>query len=98
MKTRVSQIEEDPVSVKMVVKREASLRDENENSSRKYNLEFSVVPKDIDEQRDMPRKYVLEIMKLMGSQNDDSVIDVVHRNMAGSIIARFNTRSQRVEV
>ena len=46
----------------------------------------------------MPRKYVLDIMKLMGSQNDDSAIDVAHRKMAGSIIARFNTRSQRDEV
>ena len=98
MKTRVSQIEEDLVSFKMVVKCEASLLDKNENSSRKYNLEFSGVPKDIDEQRDMPRKYVFDIMKLMGSQNDDSAIDVAHRKMAGSIIARFNTQSQRDEV
>ena len=56
------------------------------------------MPKDIDEQRDMPRKYVLEIMKLMGSQNDDSAIDVAHRKMAGSIIAKFNMRSKRDEV
>ena len=98
MKSRVAQIEEDLASVKTVVKRESVLRDDNENNSRKYNLEFSGVPKDTDEQRHMPRKYVADIMKLMGSQNTDSAIDVAHRKMAGSIIARFNTRAQRDEV
>ena len=98
MKSRVAQIEEDLASVKTMVKREAVLRDDNENNSRKYNLEFSGVPKDTDEQRDMPKKYVADIMKLMGSQNTVSAIDVAHRKMAGSIIARFNTRAQRDEV
>ena len=46
----------------------------------------------------MPRKYVADIMKLMGSQNDDSALDVAHRKMAGSIIACFNMRAQRDEV
>ena len=73
MKSRVSQIEDDLASMKMVVKSEAMLRNENENNSRKYNLEFSGVPKDEDEQRDMPRKQVVEIMKLMIFENNSSL-------------------------
>ena len=45
MKKRVAKIEDSLDSVNFTVKREAVLRDENENNSRKFNLEFSSIPK-----------------------------------------------------
>lgn len=98
IKTRVSKIEENLENVSITVKREAVLRDENENNSRKINLEFSGVPKAEGETQEMPTKYVEEIMKLIGSENGLNAIDVAHRKMSGAIIARFKTRTQRDEV
>ena len=98
IKTRVAKIEENLENVCITVKREAVLRDENENNSRKINLEFSGVPKAEGETQEMPTKYVEEIMKLIGSENGLNAIDVAHRKMSGAIIARFKTRTQRDEV
>ena len=98
IKARVSKIEENLENVCITVKREAVLRDENENNSRKINLEFSGVPKAEGETQEMPTKYVEEIMKLIGSENGLNAIDVAHRKMSGAIIARFKTRTQRDEV
>ena len=98
IKTRVAKFEENLENVSLTVKREAVLRDENENNSRKINLEFSGVPKAEGETREKPMQFVEEIMKLIGSENNVNTIDVAHRKMSGAIIARFKTRTQRDEV
>ena len=84
IKTRVAKIEDNLENVSLTVKCEAVLRDENENNSRKFNLEFSGIPKAEEETREKPKHYVEEIMKLIGSENNVDAIDVAHRKMLGS--------------
>ena len=74
------------------------MQDENENNSRKFNLEFSGILKAEEETREKPKHYVKEIMKLIGSENNVDAIDVAHRKMSGAIIAHFRIRIQRDEV
>ena len=67
IKTRVAKIEDNLENVSLNVKREAVLRDENKNNSRKLNLEFSGLPKAEGETREKPKQYVEDIMKIIGS-------------------------------
>ena len=74
---------------------EIGKRDNLENQDRKYNLEFSGVPKKEDEN---PKQLVNKIMKAVGVNESIDTIDIAHRKMAGGIIARFKTRTVRDEV
>ena len=85
-------------NLECALEEESQKRDALEANSRLIHLEISGIPKSEGETWDKCKEHVASVMKLIGSENDKTAIDVAHRKMAGGIIARFKSREQRNEV
>ena len=95
---RMDAMEDRMEEMDTALERESEMRDNMEANGRLINLELSGIPKKEGEKDSDCKAYVGEVMKLIGSENDVSAVDVAHRKYAGGIIIKFKSRDQRNEV